>query len=302
MFGYGFMRPDAPPSAGPLQVRVVQPDAPQSEKMSGDYARRLWLRLLDISFAPGADQAQVIIWPEGVLPFLDEAPEALAILSARMAKGQFVLAGSARRAVSDDGRMRFYNALLAIGSDGRVAAIYDKAHLVPVGEYLPFPAFFESLGIGSLNARVANAFSQGPGLQTLSLSGLPPFGPLICYEALFPAAVVAGGAPRPGWLVNVTDDSWFGTGTGPWQHLAAVRFRAIEEGLPIVRSATTGISSVIDARGRILAFLPLSQSGSLDVSLTPGSGSTLFSQHGHVSVLVLTLMLLAVGFALKNKD
>jgi hypothetical protein len=131
-----------------------------------------------------------------VIAFLDETPEALAAIAERMRPGQVLLAGSARRELTDEGGTHYYNALLAIDSGGRVLATYDKAHLVPFGEYLPFPEAFRALGIASLTARIGGAFSAGPGLRTLSLAGLPPFGALVCYEVLFPSEVVAPGARR----------------------------------------------------------------------------------------------------------
>lgn len=294
-FAYGALRPP-PDLVSAAVVRVVQPDNPQSEKSQPDYMRRLWTRLTDLTFGPGAAAVDVFVWPEGVIAFLDESPEALSIIGERMRPGQILLAGSARRELENDGGSRYYNALLAIDAEGRVGAVYDKTHLVPFGEYLPFPEAFRALGIASLTARIGDAFTPGPGLRTLSLAGLPPFGALICYEALFPADVVAPG-PRPRWLVNVTDDSWFGTQTGPHQHLAAARFRAIEEGLPLVRAATTGISAVIDARGAIVAQTGLQQAAAIDAALPAAYGGTLFGRYGHLGVALLVVAALLAGLA-----
>lgn len=293
-FAFGTLRPP-PELGGELpRLRVVQPDNPQSDKAKPGYLQRLWQRLVTLTFADGAADIDVFVWPEGVIAFLDETPEALAAIAERMRPGQVLLAGSARRELTDEGGTHYYNALLAIDAGGRVLATYDKAHLVPFGEYLPFPEAFRALGIASLTARIGGAFSAGPGLRTLSLAGLPPFGALVCYEVLFPAEVVAPGA-RPRWLVNVTDDSWFGTQTGPHQHLTAARFRAIEEGLPLIRSATTGISAVIDAQGNLDATIGLQTSGLVDRVLPAAYAETVFARFGHNSLFAMIVLALAAG-------
>ncbi|BCW86963.1 Apolipoprotein N-acyltransferase [Alphaproteobacteria bacterium SO-S41] len=300
LFGYGMTRANPDVTGASVRLRVVQPDNPQSEKAQRDYMRRLWQRLTGLTFGAGADKIDVFIWPEGVIGFLDETPEALTAIGEAMAPGQFLLAGSARRELTDDGGTRYFNALLAIDGEGRVEAVYDKAHLVPFGEYLPFPEAFRMLDIASLTARIGGAFTAGPGLRTLELPGVPAFGALICYEALFPHDVVAVG-PRPRWLVNVTDDSWFGTQTGPHQHLTAARFRAIEEGLPVIRAATTGISAVIDAEGTIVSATELQTATALDADLPAAYADTLFARFGHWSLALLILISLVSGLVLPGQ-
>lgn len=287
------------PNEHPVRVRVVQPDNPQSEKGLPDYGRRLWGRLLDLSSAPGADKIDVVIWPEGVIPFLDESPEALSIIGRMLQPGQFLITGSARRELGNDRQVRFYNAMLIIGSGGHIVDVYDKAHLVPFGEYLPFPGFFRLLDIDSLTARIGGAFTPGPGRRTIRLPGLAAFSPLVCYEILFPAEV-ADESDRPAWLANVTDDSWFGTQTGPHQHLTAARFRAIEEGLPVVRSATTGISAVIDATGTVIASTPLQRAEKIDSELPIAGFGTVFSLYGHMIFMLALVGSLACGLGLRR--
>lgn len=293
---FGMTRP-MPSGEEGITIRVVQPDNPQSEKGASDYVARLWRRLTSLTTAAGAENVDVFIWPEGVTPFfLDETPDALSAIGDMLRPGQFLIAGSARRELLNEGGVRYFNALLVIDDQGRIIALYDKAHLVPFGEYLPFPEAFRGLGIASLTARIGGAFTPGPGLRTLDIPSLPAFGALVCYEALFPAAVVEPGK-RPGWLVNITDDSWFGTQTGPHQHLTAARFRSIEEGLPLVRSATTGISAVIDAHGAIVASLALQAAGFIDSSLPDREPPTVFSRYGHTIVLLLVMSAaIAAGF------
>ena len=144
-----------------------------------------------------------------------------------------------------------------VGPDGAISATYDKAHLVPFGEYLPFQNFLESIGLEQLT-RVRGGFSAGPRLRTLSIPGLPPAAPLVCYEAIFPGEVIPEG-PRPSWMLNVSNDAWFGLTPGPYQHFLQARLRTIEEGLPLVRATNNGISAVIDPLGRIVNMLPLGQ-------------------------------------------
>jgi apolipoprotein N-acyltransferase len=293
---FGLLRAAPPAPAQATQVRIVQPDNPQTDKGQRDYLRRLWQRLMALTMGAGADRIDVFIWPEGVINFLDESPEALGAIGDALAPGQLLIAGSARRALTDDGGTRYFNALLAIDGGGQVVAVYDKAHLVPFGEYLPFPEAFRALDIASLTARIGGAFTAGPGPQTLALAGLPPFGAMICYEALFPAAIVAPGE-RPRWLVNITDDSWFGTQTGPYQHLVAARFRAIEEGLPLVRAATTGVSAVIDADGHAVVQTDLQAAVAIDATLPGAYVTTVFAAWGHGPFLALVLAAFAGGLA-----
>jgi len=154
-------------------------------------------------------------------------------------------------------------------------ATYDKFHLVPFGEYLPFEHTFDQWGITKLTG-ITGSFASGDGPHTYNVPGAPSVGPLICYEIIFPGAVV--GAPRPGWFVNVTDDSWFGPWAGPKQHLLAARMRAIEEGIPVARAANTGISAIIDPLGRITAKLGLDQLGVVDGNLPAGIALTPYSR------------------------
>ena len=298
-WAYGTSRNPVPDTA--TQLRIVQPDNPQSEKGLPDYGRRLWQRLVDLSFAPGRDAIDIIVWPEGVTPFLiDETPEAMAVLAEQMREGQILIAGSARRQRLETGT-RYYNSLFVIDDQGAISTVYDKAHLVPFGEYMPFPGLFRSLGIDILNARVADSFTAGPGLQTLSIGGLPAFSALICYEALFPAEVVAPDQPRPQWLANITDDSWFGTQTGPWQHLTSARFRAIEEGLPLIRAATTGISAVIDADGRVVIASGIGEAVKLDAKLPGARAQTPFGTYGHLAFWLMLGMAFALALFLTER-
>jgi apolipoprotein N-acyltransferase len=187
--------------------------------------------------------------------------------------------------------------MLAVDSSGAVVGSYDKAHLVPFGEFMPLRSI---LGLGSV-AGGSTDFSTGPGVQTLRLPGLPPVGPLVCYEVIFPGAVTDW-SDRPEWLLNLTNDGWYGISAGPYQHLVAARLRAVEEGLPMVRAANTGISAVIDSVGRIVAELGLGQRGVLDSPLPrPLSKLTLFAMTGVWGSMLLCLAIGVVAI-LKNHN
>jgi apolipoprotein N-acyltransferase len=200
--------------------------------------------------------------------------------------------------VDANGKRHFYNSLYVFGPQGRLAASYDKFHLVPFGEYLPFEDVLERIGITKL-VGFPGSFSAGDGPHTVDVPGAPPAGPLICYEILFPSAVV--GARRPAWFVNVTDDSWFGPWAGPRQHLLAARVRAIEEGLPLARAANTGISAVVDGKGRIVAQLGLDETGVVDALLPRAEPATPYATTGDLLFFVLLILFAALPQALLRR-
>jgi apolipoprotein N-acyltransferase len=266
-----------------VRLRIVQPDTPQSEKYVQRFMDRNWRRLIDSSSAPAAIPPTHIIWPEAAPPFvLARAPGALAEIARLTGDARVLLTGEVRIEAGGP-RNQYYNSFAMFGPSGKLLATSDKFHLVPFGEYLPFESAFRSLGITEIAADTG--FSSGSGPQTFSVPGAPPVGPLICYEVIFPQAVV--GDPRPGWLVNMTDDSWFGPNAGPMQHFLIARVRAIEEGLPIVRAANSGISAVIDSYGRVQARLDLGLRGNLDSDLPVALPPTPFARFGNFIMLAL---------------
>jgi len=271
-------------------LRIVQPNVPQAEKYKRSLVVRNWDRLLSLSTRPATLPINVLVWPEAAPPFLlQREPLAISEIADLTKHGTVLITGSVRYAPGPP--VRFYNALVIFGPEARALGVYDKFHLVPFGEYVPFASFFSRLGIVKLTAG-QEGFSSGIGPRAFAIPGLPSTGPLICYEILFPGAVV--GEKRPGWFVNVTDDSWFGPSTGPYQHLLTARVRAIEEGIPVVRAANTGISAVIDALGRTKATLPLDEMGVLDVPLPMAIAPTFYSRFGDLG---FWLMLVACGLA-----
>ena len=284
-------------SAGPL-LRVVQPNVPQAEKWRPENQERELHKLLELSRREGFDKVKAVIWPETATPFIiqPQSREDLLALAEAVPPGGYLLAGAARAGERvQDG---VWNSLLVIDSAGTVVATYDKVHLVPFGEYIPF--HHELAPISGMIGR--GSFEVGPSFVTLALPGLPSFSPLICYEVIFPGAVTGPG-PRPRWLLNITNDAWFGVSSGPYQHLTSARLRTIEEGLPMMRAANTGVSAVIDAYGRVLASLDMERQGVIDHVLPPARAATPYArwQDGMLLLLVCLLALLAIPMRAKNR-
>lgn len=291
MLFFGLWRiPEQPaPRGDAVKIRLVQPNVPQNEKWKPDLTMRNWERLVKLTAEPGLTARTVVIWPEAAPPFMMLSTEgALEAAAALLPDDALLLTGTQR--VERGEPNRYFNSMVAIDGLGRLQATYDKAHLVPFGEYLPLFRLLQPLGITQLTG-MHGGFSQGAGVRTLRLAGVPAFGVLICYEIIFPGAVVQSGA-RPRWLVNITDDSWFGPWAGPYQHLDIARVRAVEEGLPVARAANTGVSAVIDPYGRIISSLGLGAAGVVDAALPAEIEPTLYSLAGDT---IFFLMLIGLG-------
>jgi apolipoprotein N-acyltransferase len=251
----------------PHGLRLVQANIPQELKW--DRERRIaWFRRhLELSAGPAGAPPAAVIWPESAVPFqLETDPAAREYVASVLPPGGHALVGGDRFVFEGDDLVAASNSLFVLGADAAILARYDKVDLVPFGEFTPFRALLGQLGLGKVVQSVVD-FSPGPGRVTIATPGLPPFSPLICYEAVFPNRAAPDGEPRPDWLLNVTNDAWFGRSSGPYQHLAMARMRAVEEGLPLVRAANTGISVVTDAKGRVLARLGLGEAGVVDARL-----------------------------------
>ncbi len=302
LFLIGFLRlgfPLTPPSPQ-AYVRIVQPNIPQREKIDWDFWAKNFERQMEHSRGPKpgvADAPLYIIWPENGAPLLDEAQTALAVIGEDLPKNTVLIAGTVRRERDGADQERWYNSIAVVEQTPAGAAVtahYDKSHLVPIGEYLPFFDFFQRIGLAALTPYQDQGFSAGPGPQTLSAGGTR-FSPLICYEAIFPRASYPLDQ-RPDWLVVATNDAWFGDSSGPRQHLDMARLRSIETGLPMARSANTGVSALIDGKGRVLARIPLYQAGKIDAPLPQAQPRPLYDRFGD---WVFFLMLLGfLGFAL----
>ena len=280
-----------------VRLRLVQPNIPQALKWRRDLRAGHVLKQLEMSRrpAPSGQPPTHIIWAETSVPYFLAGEPGLMVALARAAPpGGLIIIGAPRAEASEGSPKRLFNALQAIDSEGRVRGTYDKFHLVPFGEYVPFR---DIVNIGKLTAGRQD-FSPGPGVRTLVLKGLPPVSPLICFEVIFPGRV-ADPHDRPQWLLNLTNDAWFGSSSGPYQHFAAARLRAVEEGLPLVRVANTGISGVIDAYGRVLHRLELGRAGIIDSPLPSAlARGTPFSRWGHWITGLIIALSLAAGFLL----
>lgn len=248
-----------------IGLRLVQASIPQNLKWVEEERARNLLRHLELSTGPGLDRINVWVWPESAVAyFVEREPARLELLRRLAGRERLLLTGTVRRSAPDE-PLAIWNSLLAIGGDG-VRAAYDKQHLVPFGEYLPLRGLLARVGLDKLTHGQVD-FSAGTGSGLIEIEGLPAARVLICYEAIFPGEIARPGASRPGWLLNVTNDAWFGYSSGPFQHFAAARFRAVEQGLPLVRAANNGISAIVDAHGRVRGLLGLNEVGVLDGGL-----------------------------------
>jgi apolipoprotein N-acyltransferase len=265
-----------------IRVRLVQPDADQRLKWRADMWRLFLDRLLVATAAPAERPLDLIVWPETAVPFLlERSGEFLSGELAAAARGVPVATGVQRAAGA-----RYFNSLAVIDGRGAVTAIYDKWHLVPFGEYIPVADLAARFGLAAFAAQDGYGYSAGPGARVLDLGRAGKVLPLICYEAVFPQDLNA--APeRADWVLQITNDGWFGKIAGPYQHLAQARLRAVEQGLPLLRAANTGVTAVIDAKGRILQALPLGAEGFFDADVPPALPPTPYSRWGDLPVTIL---------------
>ena len=290
---------DAGKTVPGVTLRIVQPDIAQQDKWRPDVRAANFALHLRLSGPRGGGTATHVVWPETAAPFSVATDlRGRDLLRAAVPPGGLLLTGAPRFRAENGRVVQIWNGLAAVDDRGETVALYDKHHLVPFGEYTPFRDILplEKITVGSLD------FSAGPGPATLRLPGLPPVSPLICYEAIFPGAVTVPG-DRAAWLLNITNDAWFGISAGPHQHLASARLRAVEEGLPLVRAANTGISAVVDPYGRDVARLALGVRGVIDSALPLALPPTPFSRYGNAVPLALALLFLGVSalFARKRR-
>jgi apolipoprotein N-acyltransferase len=284
-----------------VHLRIVQPNVQQDIKFNYAAKHEVMKRYVALSDrATGPQAAGVrgvthLIWPESAFPFfLTREPDALDQIAQLLRHGTVLITGAVRLAEpvnpADPG---VFNSIYVIDHDGSIVGLYDKVHLVPFGEYLPLQPVLERLGLRQLT-RLRGGFLAGDRRRLIAVPGAPAALPLICYEIIFPGEAVPTGE-RPGWIVNVTNDGWFGVSSGPYQHLQQARMRAIEEGLPVVRAANTGISAVIDPLGRIVNALPLGEEGVVDSPLPRAIGAPIYARAGDApAAIIVAIAFLAV--------
>jgi apolipoprotein N-acyltransferase len=279
-----------------LQLHIVQANIGQDIKWSDDNFRQPLQRHLALTRKVIAERGPgLVIWPETAIPnLIDEEVTTRYLISRALGDKSLLFAGADRVLRSPQGEaLAAYNSLMVIDSQGQIRDMYDKVHLVPFGEYLPFRPVLDRIGISRL-APGSIDFLPGPGLRTLDVEDLPNVGPLICYEAIFPGQVVDA-AHRPDWMLNVSNDAWFGRSSGPYQHLAQARLRTIEEGLPMVRSTPTGVSAVIDGHGRVLARAPVATDYVLTSRLPKPLPRTPYGRFGDLLFLLVAASALFFG-------
>jgi apolipoprotein N-acyltransferase len=306
---FGEFRLTAPASATlpGVKLRLIQPDVGQDDFTFNPESKQAILRrYFDLSERPtspdrsGVRDVTHLIWPESAFPFiLSSDPQALSEIVEFLGSGATLITGAARR---DDGSPpHYFNSIEIVGQDGLSAQRYDKQHLVPFGEYMPFANLLERVHLTQL-IDIPGGFEPGSGRRILHVPGLPDAMPLICYEAIFPIELgdLMSGAGRPAWLLNVTDDAWFGLTPGPYQHFAQARLRAIELGAPLVRDANSGISAVLDGLGREIAVAPLGAVGVLDAELPEALAPTLQSRLGSAGAMLIGLAFLLTAVAGKR--
>jgi apolipoprotein N-acyltransferase len=291
-----------------VELRIMQPNLQQDAKFNYSAKAQVMEQYITLSSRKGnrprgLDEVTHLIWPESAFPFyLNTEPDALAQIASLLPEGTVLITGADRTgapppgAASTDARTSIY----VIDHQGAMLALYDKVHLVPFGEYLPFQRLLERLGLSQLT-KVTGGLIAGERRRPMVTPRAPPALPLLCYEVIFPNELAISEA-RPGWLLNLTNDGWFGISSGPHQHFAQARLRAVEQGLPLVRAANTGISAVIDPLGRVVRILPLGTEGLLDGPLPQRISPTIYSRFGDLpaAFLVAIALILVLGDRIRN--
>ena len=299
---WGQLRLSATPTAyvPNMIVRLVQPNINQNEKWLEGHARKIYDTLLSLNARPSSTGQPIthIIWPESSVPFLiDESAKGRGELANAMPPGATLLVGAVRRdAPNDDAH--YFTSILVMNDKAEVLNHYDKWHLVPGGEFLPLAWLLEPLGLRKV-VSLPESFTPGAGPQTLPVPNAGPAGMSICYEAIFPFAV-SGPTLRPDWLINVTNDAWFGKSVGPHQHLGQLRLRVIELGIPAARAANTGISAIIDPLGRITFQSEIGVADAYDMAMPQPVAQTLYSRLGDWALLLLVMVAIGLGQYLKR--
>ncbi len=298
--GFGAWRLERTPTrlVGGTHLRIMQPNLQQDARFNYSAKQAVMDRYVALSSrstdqqAHGMGDTTQLIWPESSFPFfLTREADALAQIAHLLPSNAVLITGAVRLADPDNpAQSGVYNSIYVIDHTGSIAAVYDKVHLVPFGEYLPLANLLGRIGLQDITEE-RGGFLAGDRHRLIAVPGAPPALPLICYEAIFPGEVMPPGG-RPGWIVNVTNDGWFGISTGPYQHFQQARVTAIELGLPLARAANTGISAVVDPVGRVIDSLPLGTEGVLDAPLPRAIGAPIYARFGDA----LAYIMIAIAF------
>jgi apolipoprotein N-acyltransferase len=290
------LQPNAPTTDADLPVvRMVQPNAPQSQKWDPAFRDVFLTRLIRLTGE--GDVPDLVVWPETAVPYLLSHVEDDLSLMSGAARGAPLVFGVQRR----DAEFRAFNSLVVLGQGAQIKSIYDKRHLVPFGEYIPGARLLGQLGATGLANNLGTGFTVGQEPGPIDLPGIGAAVPLICYEGIF-AEEIRYGDERPRLLLLITNDAWFGAAAGPRQHLAQARLRAIEQGLPMVRVANTGISAMIDGKGRVTASLPMDVDGALDATLPPALPATIYSRFGEWPFAVFLILMIFGQYLRLRRD
>lgn len=314
LWTYGAWRLEVPQTFVPnVKFRIVQPSVPQHEKWIAEYQRRIFDDHITLSLTNPSGQKDLLagithlIWPETAMPFFPlEAPVALDILANILPLGTTLITGALRHdqvfppdSLAAHNKKRTLNSILVLNERAELIATYDKTHLVPFGEYMPFEQTLSAIGIEKLTHGRGSLATEPEPRSLMHIPDLPPALGLICYEALFPGNVVQG-AEHPSVMINVTNDGWFGETAGPYQHFHQVRVRAVEEGTPLVRAANNGISAIIDPFGRVLQSLGLNVRGQIDSALPKAISPTLYAQFGDWTLATILVLYAVLAAALRK--
>lgn len=310
LYGFGAWRlSNAVEGEGPM-VRIVQPMVEQSAKYDTGLFEEIVARYVRLTQTPAARTPDIVIWPEGAIPaaindYLAPGTWTLEAVAGALTPGQTLLVGAYRIDGSRE-KAAYYNSLAALSFDGRelkLTGLYDKHRLVPFGEYMPMDEIVSKWGIKQM-VHVGEGFTAALPPSPIAPAGIPAVQPLICYESLFPGFTREGArrtGVAPAWIVNVSNDAWFGQTSGPRQHLNLAAYRAIEEGLPMARATPTGVSAMVDAYGRVVSRLELGQAGVLDVPLPVAAPTTFYRRWGDWPFAAMMALSLLLAARLRNK-
>ncbi|WP_194097995.1 apolipoprotein N-acyltransferase [Marivivens aquimaris] len=283
--------PEPTISDGPM-VRLVQPNARQEDKWDPDKMQVFYRRLIQSTMA--GETPDLVVWPETSVPYLlNYAGDVIEQVS-DVARGAPVVVG-----INREEDMLYYNSMVVVGRGGELLDTYDKRHLVPFGEYVPFGNLLAEFGIHGLAANEGSGFSEGTGSHLIEFANIGKVRPLICYEGIFPS--LSHSDERPRALMLITNDGWFGPDAGPMQHLAQARLRAIEQGLPLIRVANTGVTAMIDSRGVITASMGMGEEGYIDAPLPVASAPTVYSKLTNIPLVILIVLTAGIAILARRK-